>query len=175
MESREYILEFDNARRAEPAVRDFLLQKCDVVRFTVVRTWSGCLFPRKIGGNKDPHFRKTLEALQDDFIESEVNNLKYNVEQGKRLFTHCYYRLSPQLKALFKKEGILYFPFMLPEKESSFYGYEDPNFCKAGDDSYEIIGSVVSHEPYIQLYIDSEDKASINEKLRAKKIRVEWS
>jgi hypothetical protein len=174
MSNKEYVLGFKDAHKAEAAVREFLLEKCDILRLTMVQHLQGCLFPRRIGGENDPAFIHTLDQMKKDFIEDEVNSLKYNnIEQGGRRYRHYYYHLSPQLKAMLNEETILweYFPDNPP---GPFYGFEDPTFCLAHESFYEIVGSVITHEPYINLYLEPEEKALIDKILRSKDGAVEW-
>jgi hypothetical protein len=172
--AKEYVLGFENAQKSEEVVRKFLLQTCTILRLTMVESRRGCLFPSKIGGKKDPKFLHTLQTLEVDYLEEEVNSLKFtNIEQG-RLSTHYYYRVSSKMKALLEKQTLLWSAFPASNIESAFYGLEDPTFCREVGNEYEIIGAVISHEPYIHLYLEPEEKAALNAGLQANNCIVEW-
>lgn len=154
MSIHEYSISFDIDSEAERIIRDFLLRNSNIVRFTEIHWTEGSIFKRKkCGGLQDENFRETLNTLQEFFIKTEINNKKYSdIEQGKHIYTHYFYTLSPQIKTLINDETLLW--DRSPYCSNHFYGFEDVTFYY---DNF-MRGSVITHEPIIILFLTPEEK-----------------
>ena len=156
---KEYSLSFDKAEKSEQAVRKFLLRNSDSVRLTEVHSVELGFFKiKRRGGEKDRRFIETLEKLKPFFIKKIINNKKFNdIEQSKKAkFTHYLYRLSPKLKLIINQEKLF---FNYPNTKD-LYGFEDPTFYK----NDLMIGSVITHEPIIIMYLTVTEKSTLEKK-----------
>jgi hypothetical protein len=145
---KEYTISFNRARKSEKVIRDFLLKKSNIIRLTKIY-WSEFKFPqiKKFGGENDPNFAKVLNNLKPAFIKKITNNKRFNdMDQGKKLFDHYFYKITPEVKELINKETL----FWNSAKSEHFYGFEDLTFYQ--DDT--MIGSVITHEPIVILYLN---------------------
>jgi len=89
---REYFLEnTNNIKENQKEILDFLFSNSDKLRLTAC-FWSELkLFSyKRLGGEEDPRFKKTLERLSPYLISKTTNNIKYNnIPQSKNAqFTH---------------------------------------------------------------------------------------
>jgi len=147
--------------------RKYLFEHSSVVRITMFTWIKGLLF-RQYGGFGDPKFRALLKELEAEFIDCEHASIRHNQFQlGNRRFYHFYFHLSDRLKEFMSgKDGILWFDMLGVEK---LYGFEDPTFFREGKDGYDMVGAVVSHEPYLYLYVPKPELAKIK-----KQVDVVW-
>lgn len=155
MEHRnEYGIYFDIGKRDEKAILEFFLANADTLRLTITETTEigFCLPPiKRIGGYSDPVFLETLKNLQDDYIKNIINSEKYNdiTQPCGQKFEHYFYRLSGKIKSGLKESSLLFNSY-----DKFFYGFEDPTFYK----EEQILGSVISHEPIIIMYLTVSEK-----------------
>ena len=130
-----------------------MLSKADQVRLTAAQ-WQEGLYGKRFGSEEDASFRSVLAALSSDLISVEVSRFRYNdVMQPAGEYQHYYYRLSAELKGLLDRQTLLWGSW----NWGSLYGFEDPTFYSASTGTREMVGSVISHEPLIYLYLDLQD------------------
>ena len=167
MTKREYVLGFNNVFKSERVVREFLCEKCNTVRFTLIET-------KQRGGEKDATFLATVDHLRDDFIEKEVDSCRYTIEQGGNiLYTHYYYWLSMRMKLILSNKTLLWDVFS-QDIPCEFYGFSDPLFCNAHKGFYDIIAITISHEPYINFHLEIKDKYELDKRLRENNLEIDW-
>lgn len=169
---KEYLVSFDNIRRehrltdvekaekVEAFLRYYLISTADQIRLTqkirkVFNPFSFKNFSlgRKFGGDDDPKFQKTLANLKDDFILKQTDEKLYHLDQGKgKIYYHYFYSLSPKIIEMIKKSTLIWLHYYTDDEYEPFYGFEDPSFYKDG----KLIGHVVSHENYVNLFLDED-------------------
>lgn len=93
---RKCYCSFDNARKSEKVLRNFLLKNSDMVRFTEVH-WTELSLLKIVrhGGEKDSRFVQAIANLQSDFVKKIANNKRFNdLSQGNKKFTHYFSNLQ---------------------------------------------------------------------------------
>jgi hypothetical protein len=160
MERKKYHLCFDKAEKYEKDIRRFLLSSSDVIRVTEHHWTEVKLFKiTKYGGEHDERFMAVVKELKPFFIKKIINNEKYEgiVQSKKAEFTHYFYKLSPKFKKMLCEDTIIWLDAAFSK---NFYGFEDPTFFKKNT----MIGSVISHEPIISLYLTDKEKKELDRK-----------
>jgi hypothetical protein len=152
---KKYSVSFQQALQKEETIKNFLFEHSNIIRLTEIhwssKNWNSDEISH-LGGSGDAKFRRTSEKLQADLLKQMSNRERFNdVEQNLDTdFNHYFYRLSDRIKKFIDEEW-LYFTC---SHSNYFYGLEDPTFYY--DD--RMIGSVISHEPIVMLYIEERDK-----------------
>lgn len=154
-----YTISWDKARRFEPKMREYLLDKADMVRYSSYpkSTGLGCFFIIPFVFDEDQRsereFKEALNEWQADLIKKEAKNTLYNdVEQtSDYLVDHYYYRLSAGNRKRINGLTLLSNPF----------GLADPTFYRGE----EMIGAVISHEPIIILFLTDRELRFLKDRL----------
>lgn len=152
MNKKKYTISFDKAIKSEKIIRKFLLKNSDKVRFTVVyeSTVSSKNFKSyKENAYKNPKFIKLLNSIKKDLIKKTQKTGKFLF--FKTHYEYYFYNLSKELKELINKNTLTTSTI---NRTYPLIYTEDPVFYK----EKIIIGSVVSHEPVITLYLSSKEK-----------------
>lgn len=152
---KEYFTECKDIKSRQ-IITKFLLRKTHILRLSNI-PWvegKGFIKFKKYGTLEDKKFLQTRNKLKKDFIKTITNNKRFNdlSQGGKSRYTHYFYKISPEMKQ--KVENDTVFWNTNPPTSKNFYGFEDPTFYKGKT----IIGSIISHEGYIFLYLNPEDK-----------------
>lgn len=157
LKTRQYLLSWQEADLFERVVREFLLDYCDVVRYTSYpRSWGIKFFyfiPFGIfieDDRRDPRFLQAVEKLKGDLIKKITDNTMYNdVEQSKSTkMDHYFYDLSKKIKELLNDITLLNCPF----------GFNDPTFYRKD----RLICSVISHEPIFVFRLTEKERRKLN-------------
>lgn len=161
---QEYLIsDIHECYRLEGAVRQFLLSESDQVRFTAIESDDSNSNPHS-DVQKHHSFLSTPQILSEDLISNEVSQVRFNgVKQSEGEFRHFYYRLSPRLKEMLNQQTLLWGSW----NWGAFYGFEDPTFYSGRTGWKEMVGSVISHEPLIYLYLNNEDYKKLDLKTRS--------
>lgn len=157
---KEYWIEEDQCYQCENVLRNFFIKKADRMRVTHVPWTEGFFWRVRHGTENDLEWIKTKESIRPFFIKKVVNNKRFNdLEQGKWKYTHYFFRLTKEIKDMLTKETLLW-PVNPPASSGSFYCFEDPTFYKGNN----LIGGVVTHEPYTFLYLTDIERKQLEKK-----------
>jgi hypothetical protein len=149
----------ESVEDVQDIIKNFLINKSDTVRFTAVNWREGLLLKKKGSESKDLKFTETIKNLENFLIKKERNNQRYpNVEQGNQEFDHYFYTLSLTIKSWLQNEDLLH-GINFAQISPHFYCLEDPTFYK----SSTMLGSIISHEPYIILYLTLEEHKKLKD------------
>ncbi len=141
-----------SAKRRELALRKFLFNTCNIVRFTVFDY--GQLFPpRKVGGEQDPKFKAFAKIIQKDFKKREVKKGKFLFFNTQRIY--YFYKLSSQMKQLINKRGLFY--WNLTKEGGDFYCLMDATFYRGKQQ----IAEILSFDHEISLHLTNAGKTKL--------------
>ncbi|MDO8553698.1 MAG: hypothetical protein Q7S22_02735 [Candidatus Micrarchaeota archaeon] len=157
--TKEYWVDTDKTK--EELIRLYLLKNSDALRLTrMEQTTLGLFYIKKLVEDDDPFFLAVVKNLEKDFLKKVINNKRFNdLPQGKNSkYQHYFYKLSANIKKMLDKETLFW--WVMPPKNDSFYGFEDPSFYKKG----KMIGSIISHEMYVALYLSVKEKIALENK-----------
>lgn len=148
----EVYVRIDKRHRGEATVRQFLLARADVIRFTVEEPApdeSGAI-PNLLA--QEP-LRRFLDAIACDVLESTVTRERYAyvAQPGERL-AHVFLRSSPQVEAALEAAGLF--------GRLADGWLADPAFyiVEPYPDGWRVlIGAVAGGDRSVQLYVTREE------------------
>lgn len=147
---KDYLFEgCNNDQQSEKLIKKFIFNNANKVCFSEFHDYKlGFFYCKKIGGMRDGKFLETLDKLNKDRIDLNIQK----IQNDKKIYGHTKigwkknqyhsYKLSDEIKNIFFDE------YMCDILYKHLYGLIDPMFYK----NDELVASVINHERYIFLY-----------------------